>query len=288
MKKFSFLMAAIIALLSVSCDKAEEAEDTTLVPVNVHINDFTISMGEFGTRAEKSAADYANMKMITLAFYSGETEIYKTTQSRGDNSTFGQFSFMLPMGSYTMVVLGYGHSEDDALELTSPTLAAYTGAHARETFAYTQEVNITGTAAVSLNATLDRVVSKLVIESTDGKTDNAVSVRTTFSAGGKSFSPSTGLATGNAGLVNTVVISKQTGEATSTTSYLFLSSDKQDIDVTIDVLDAAGKSISHKEVKGVPMQRNKVVTLRGSLYSAAATSSFQVNEDWLPAENISF
>lgn len=57
-------------------------------------------------------ADYDGVKAITLAFFNGTTEVYKTTQFRADNTTyttFGEFDCTLPMGSYTMVVLGYPH-----------------------------------------------------------------------------------------------------------------------------------------------------------------------------------
>lgn len=77
------------------------------------------------------------------------------------------------MGSYTMVVLGYGFYEGDEFTLTSPTQAAFT-ADVRETFAATQAVNITSTAAVELSATLDRIVTRVKVISTDGKVVNNV------------------------------------------------------------------------------------------------------------------
>ena len=67
---------------------------------------------------------------------------------------------------------------------------------ARETFAATQAVNIANANDdVDIRATLSRVISKLKITSTDGCTENAVNVRTTLSAGGRSFNPLTGFAT---------------------------------------------------------------------------------------------
>ena len=45
------------------------------------------------------------------------------------------------MGGYTMVLLGYGYFDGDMLELTSPTSAAYTSDHMRETFAATEDIS---------------------------------------------------------------------------------------------------------------------------------------------------
>jgi hypothetical protein len=204
-------------------------------------------------------------------------------------TTFGHFDLSLPMGSYTMVVLGYGLNDGEpAITLTSPTSATFGDYPARETFAYTQAVNITNTNDVTLSATLNRIVSKLKIHSTDGCTENAVNVRTTLSAGGKAFNPTTGLATSNTGFVNTLPIQSTVGNSTNSITYLFLATDEQTVNVTIDVLDAGGNSISHKVVANVPFKRNRQTVLSGSIYSAGVSGDFTVDTSWLDAYNMDF
>ena len=231
--------------------------------------------------------------MTKLAFYTANgDEQYKVTQMRADATTyttFGEFDLSLPMGSYTMVVLGYGLNEGEpAITLTSSTAATFGEYPARETFVATQAVNITNTNAVSLSATLNRIVSKLKIHSTDGCTENAVNIRTTFSAGGKAFNPTTGLAISNTGFINVLPIQSVVGNPTNSISYLFLATDEQTMTVTIDVLDADGNSISHKVVNDVPFKRNRMTVLTGSLYSAGSTGSFQVETEWLPETEVNF
>ena len=289
MKKIQYLLLAIACLFTVSCHK-----DNGTAKVHVRVNDFTISQEEIGTKSSTDVADYSGVKAITLAFYktSDGTEQYKTTQMRADATTyttFGEFDLSLPMGSYTMVVLGYGLNDGEpAITLTSPTSATFGDNPARETFAYTQAVNITNTDDVDISATLNRIVSKLKIHSTDGCTENAVNVRTTLSAGGKAFNPTTGLATSNTGFVNTLPIQSAVGNSTNSITYLFLATDEQTVNVTIDVLDADGNSISHKEVSGVPFKRNRMTVLTGSLYSSGSNGSFQVETDWLDDFNMDF
>ena len=286
MKKVTLFLAVI--LLVTGCAKKE-----ALVPVRVHINEFSISQEEIPSKTATDVADYTGVKAITLAFYTANgDEQYKVTQMRADATTyttFGEFDLSLPMGSYTMVVLGYGLNDGEpAITLTSPTAATFGENPARETFVATQVVNITNTDAVSLSATLNRIVSKLKIHSTDGCTENAVNVRTTFSAGGKAFNPTTGLATSNTGFINVLPIQSTVGNSTNSISYLFLTSDEQSMTVTIDVLDADGNSISHKVVENVPFKRNRMTVLTGSLYSAGSTGSFQVDTDWLPDAEVTF
>ena len=156
-KKLYFLAA--LGLVAASCNVKEERVLCS-APVSVHVNDFLVTVDTFSDTKATSATEYKDVKVLTLAFYEGETEVYKRSQVKGtEGETFGQFNLFLPTGSYTMVVLGYGKSEDDDLELTSPTEAAYTGAHVRETFAATQSVNINSTAAVDISATLDRIMT---------------------------------------------------------------------------------------------------------------------------------
>ncbi len=283
------VIIAISCLLAAACHK-----DTGTAKVHVNVNDFAISQEEI-SKSSENVADYAGVKAITLAFYktSDGTEQYKTTQMRADATTyttFGHFDLSLPMGSYTMVVLGYGLNDGEpAITLTSPTSATFGNNPARETFAATQAVNITNANDdVDISATLSRVISKLKITSTDGCTENAVNVRTTLSAGGKSFNPTTGLATANAGFSNVLPIQSAVGNPTNSITYLFLATDEQTVNVTIDVLDANGNSISHKVVSNVPFKRNRMTVLTGSVYSADASGDFTVETDWLDDYNMDF
>jgi len=291
--KNSILIAGMI-LLAASCSNDEcgnfVENNGGYTPVTVSVSGFSVEQGDFpgtgGMTRATAVGDYTGVKFLTLAFYaSNGTEVYKHTQEKGNleqGETFGEFSTPLPIGSYTMVVLGYVLYDDDALTLTSPTLAEWTVNAPRETFAATQEVNVTNTTALNLTATLDRIVAQLKVISTDKRTANVEKVRMTFAAGGKQFSPTTGLATVNTGSVSTVSAGVAVGERSGSIGYVFLATDEQTMDVTIETLDAQGNTIFSKTVENVPFQRNRKTKLTGAIYSAsAAAGSFEVNTDWL-------
>lgn len=279
MKKLYLILAAL--LLVASCKKKDDVQ----VPVRIHVNDFTITQDTLPSK--DGIPEYNGVKAVTLAFYKADNaEQYKETQFRSDPATyttFGDFSLSLPMGSYTMVILGYGLNDGEpAITLTSPTTATFGNYPARETFVATQAVNITNTNAVELSATLNRVIAKLRVHSTDGRTENAESVRMTLSAGGKAFNPTTGLATTNTGFINTLDITGTVvGENANPITYLFLATDEQTMTVTIDVLDALEASISHKVVENVPFKRNRLIQLEGPVFSASSTTDFEINTTWL-------
>lgn len=295
-------MLVAFGMIAASCSNesvndVENAVENIRVPVTVNVSGFSVSQEEFSdgttrngsvrgtTRAAADPATYDGVKALTLAFYAGDgTEAYKHEQVKGsleEGETFGQFSLSLPMGSYTMVVLAYGKNGDDDLVLTSSTEAAYTGSHTRETFATTQAVNINSTNSVNLSATLNRIIAKLQVVSTDGRAANATNVRMSFAAGGKSFNPTTGLATIDTGFVNTVGISASAGSTSSAISYLFLATDEQTMDVTIETLDEDGAVLFSKTVDSVPFKRNRVTKLTGAMYTNSSVSGgFQIETAW--------
>ncbi len=292
-----FFIAGVILLMAASCSKENvdmvnnvQVEET-MVPVTVRVDGFSVAQSDFngGQTRSTTIADYNNVKAVTLAFYKGDgTESYKVTQIKDDGTytTFGEFSLNLAMGSYTMVVIARGYTEGDVLSLTSPTAAVYTTDHTRDTFVKTQTVNITNCNPVDLSATLDRIVAKLDVISSDGRVQEATNVRVTFAAGGKAFNPTTGLATVNTGFDNTVTISASAGNTSTSSSYVFLASDTQSMNVTIETLDVNGNTLFSKVVENVPFKRNRKTILTGAMYTnASLTGAFSVNKDWDETEN---
>ena len=283
------LLAGLVLLAATACSNERETNELNSgnqVPVTVHVNDFSMSVEDFPTvvtRAPQTVSSYAGVKAITLAFYEGDTETYKSTQLRADNTTyttFGQFTCSLALGTYTMVVLGYGSEKE--ITLTGKNNATFTDDRVRETFVYTKEVNVNSTAALDLSATLSRVVAKLEIYSTDHRTANAAKMRTTFAAGGNGLNPLTGFSTTNTGFSNTVNFTGTVNQVGASANYLFLNTDEQSMNVTIDVLDADDNIILQKGVNDVPLQRNRVTKLSGLLFSSgASTAAFQVETAWL-------
>ena len=298
MKKVSFIFVALMGMMAASCGNQSDelsneqtVEQSQLVPVRVHVEGFSLSQEEFSgaqTRAAQDVADYSGINAVMLAFYKDDgTEAYKSTQAKGD-AGFGEFSLSLPMGSYTMVALAYHTSDGNPLVLTSPTVAEFTG-HSYETFSATQEVVISNTNAVDISATLNRIITQLKVVSSDGKTADVSNVRMTFSAGGKDFNPTTGFAITNTGFANTVGNSATVGNPSTSSSFLFLATDEQNINVTIETLDADGNTLLSKTVNNVPFQRNRVTKLTGAMYTNEALSgTFQVETAWLDEYSANF
>lgn len=295
MKNLVFL-AGIILLTVASCKSETETlvNNNDLVPVRVHVDGFSVSQEMFpSTRASQDISDYDGVQTITVAFYTSDgIEKSKTTQLRSSlpaGDTFGDFNLSLPMGNYTMVVLASGSNYPVAVN--SPTEAGFDAqeTHVRETFTATQAVNVSSTEAVDISATLDRIVAKVMVVSTDNRTADVSNIRTTFSAGGTGFNPTTGFATTNTGFSNTVRGSVVENSPSSATNYLFLATDEQTVNVTIETLDADGAVLFSKTVNNVPLKRNRVTTLTGAMFTnTGIEGAFQVNTDWITGNTVNF
>jgi hypothetical protein len=161
------------------------------------------------------------------------------------------------------------------------TKASYTADRVRETFVVSQTVNVTSTNPLSLSAELSRVVSKLIVNSTDPRISGVDSVRMTFSAGAKGVNPQTGLASNSNGLSNTLAIGAAVGNTSSSASYLFLNADQQSMTVTVETLRTNGTVYSTRTVENVPLQRNAITLLTGPLYTNASGASFTLSTSWI-------
>ena len=278
MKRLFLLSVLFLFLAGCGKDKI-----TYLTPVHVSVGEFLITVEDDLSQSKDTAlSQYEAAKAVTLAIFNADGSLRLcSTQLRSNPSgytTFGEFDFFLPVGSYTMEVFAYG--SDSALTVNSRTESAYTADKVRETFVATQALDITSTNAVSVNATLHRITSNLRVISTDNRTPNADAVRLSYSACGKSFNPVTALATVNSGIVNTVYLTYPAGQPAKINSYSFLNADQQLIDLTIDVLDTAGAVLTHKEVINVPLRRNARTVLQGQLFTTGTSTSLMLDTDY--------
>lgn len=285
---YALLTGAVVSLSSCSEEvtNLQSQESGTCAPVRVRVNDLSISMGDFaGTRAVQDPADYSEVGAITLAFYEGTTEVYQTTQLKGSATSFGDFSLSLPLGTYTMVVIGRDNVDGDVFTLTSPTVAGFSSEKVRETFCATQEVVVSSSTAINLSVTLNRIVPALAIVSTDNKPDEVTKIRTTYSAGGKTFNPSTGLAIENTGF-SVVNNTNKAGQPIGIAIFAFLATDEQTMNITIEALDANDQVVISREVEDVPLKRNRKTTLTGDIFTKTGTATIRLETSWLTATTV--
>lgn len=290
----SIVLAGLLLLL-VSCGKEVDNQMERSIPVRVHVSDFSFSNEDFpaaATRAESSPVSYESIRAIDVAIFSGNTRVYAATQLKGDASTyttFGEFECRLPIGTYTMVAVARNRSDGDEFTITSPTQAAYTTERARETFCNTQTIQVDGTTPVDVSPVMNRVMAMFWLTSTDAVPVDVSRIRTTYTAGSKSFNPTTGLATDDDGFVVTNSAKPDKNGVLDIFSIVFLAADQETMDLTIDVLDANNVVLLTKHLKDVHFRRNQITKATGAVFTPDPTTlTFTLNTTWLPDEHYNF
>ena len=290
----SIVLAGLLLLL-VSCGKEVDNQMERSIPVRVHVSDFSFSNEDFpaaATRAESSPVSYESIRAIDVAIFSGNTRVYAATQLKGDASTyttFGEFECRLPIGTYTMVAVARNRSDGDEFTITSPTQAAYTTERARETFCNTQTIQVDGTTPVDVSPVMNRVMAMFWLTSTDAVPVDVSRIRTTYTAGSKSFNPTTGLATDDDGFVVTNSAKPDKNGVLDIFSIVFLAADQETMDLTIDVLDANNTVLLTKHLKDVHFRRNQITKATGAVFTPGPTTlTFTLNTTWLPDEHYNF
>ena len=294
MRMQSIILAGLLLLL-VSCGKEVDNQMERSIPVRVHVSDFSFSNEDFpaaATRAESSPVSYESIRAIDVAIFSGNTRVYAATQLKGDASTyttFGEFECRLPIGTYTMVAVARNRSDGDEFTITSPTQAAYTTERARETFCNTQTIQVDGTTPVDVSPVMNRVMAMFWLTSTDAVPADVSRIRTTYTAGSKSFNPTTGLATDDDGFVVTNSAKPDKNGVLDIFSIVFLAADQETMDLTIDVLDANNTVLLTKHLKDVHFRRNQITKATGAVFTPGPTTlTFTLNTTWLPDEHYDF
>ena len=287
------ILLTSLALFFVACSTKDiEPSDNQLVPVTIRLSGFSFTQEELpATRAAEDVADYSDVKAIDLKFFAGATEVFSHTQLKSDESTyttFGEFSANLSIGSYTMVAVARNISTGDVFTITSPTQAAYTTERARETFCATQSVTVTSTTPLDLDVALSRIMSMFRIVSTDAPSAGVSKIRTTYAAGSKAFNPTTGLATDDDGFA--VTNSKNVKDGVlNVYSNLFLSTDEQTMNVTIEVLDESDNVLFTKLLENVSFKRNRVTKATGAMFGTdPSESTFKLETEWLDPIEVTF
>lgn len=298
MKPLNMMLAGMLLLVMGCSQETAENQVEGTAPVTVRFNDFSTSMSGFDdgpslTRAPENPATYDGVGAMQLAFYDvNGTKVYHVTQIKSNSSTyetFGQFKADLPIGNYTMVALGYYYSASDAFSLTSPTEAVFTSDKPRETFCKTQSVRVTNTAPVELDVTLSHIGARLTIQSTDNASAGVAKMRTTFGKGGKSFSPTTGLALTDTGFSQTQSASTNADGKLTIYSFPFLAADTETMDVTLEAFDADNNLLFTKVVPDVTFKCGYATTIKGTVFTVGSSSfGFMLNSDWGDGGTVTF
>lgn len=286
-------IAGLFLFLFASCTSLVPDEpllDTQLHQVNVNFTSFDFTTTPM-TRAGESTTIPENLNRISISVFSSSAAeaVVTLTQSReslGEGETFGNISFTLPLGTYTLVAVVHEAKEatettaaEPAVTINSPSLVTLPSKSIRDTYAKVQTFTvIRDGASVSLSMG-KRINAAFRLETTDNVPEGVSSLYIVTASDGAvklpnnpTFNPSTGFAT--AAWNYDINLSSTPGAPFDRSISLLLPSDELITDITIDAYNGTSKLQAYGlTLPNVKLQRAYITHAKGTFFTANGTGS---------------
>ena len=272
-----FTLLVATALMS-SCEKMTLSESAESGESNVVLRVTQFEQTSFtDTRAAKPSDVCSRLNF--LVYDQDGTRIRQENQQAGDDA-FGEARFMLSKGHYFVVALAHS-SQGNPTSTNSKKIAFTNSTGYTDTFLFADSL-IVGDKDIDSTLVLKRIVSMVRFVFNDAIPAQADSIRFYYEGGSGTFNAADGWG---------VVQSKQTQwYALSHTEKKFeiytiprTTSSTLDVTVTTNSGNKGDANIvSSREIKGIPIERNKITTCYGSLFSPVYGVNFKItiDDDW--------
>lgn len=305
---FSLAIAIMALCMSVSCSSDNEdsfSESVTNQPTNgkAHVrlkcgtsDGITLSHATPHSRATLTAngAELTDLYIMDYEKESGKLlQVLHQTSMAAD---FAEPDLTLDYGEHTLKVIATRSTSPTLLDATSapwevpdnvltpvsgaaiPTLLS--SAKTSDTFGAQRDISVGIGEAQTVNLTLERLVARMVIQSTDVFPTDCSTFELSLQEY-KSFSwPTFDVieAVNNHRSSDVSVLAGTTG--TTITYYMFAPADGYTTDVTFTTNSKTGKPYSTITVPDVRLERNKTTTITGSFYNHQQGVSISINDVW--------
>lgn len=312
MKTKLMMMAAIAALgmAIVSCSSDNENFVEDVQPGKAHVRlvcGMGVSVSPMGTprRAPMSrAALSANGKALTdlyiLDYDKATGKLLQVLHQTSTAADFAEPDLTLDYGEHVLKVVATRSQEPtlwDAQKMTwtvepnilTPVTATQpvmlTSTKTSDTFGAEKEVSVGIGTAATVSITLDRLVAKLVVSSTDVFPDDCTTITLAFQEH-RTVSWATMDVTEAVNNQRVVDVASLRGTTGTVLSYFVLApKDGYQTDITLTTNRTEGNPYSTITVPGVTLERNKVTTISGPIYGHNQGFQVTVNDTWSESMN---
>ena len=298
----NLMMAAIAAvgmtLVSCSSDNETFAEDVN--PGKAHVRlvcgmGMSVSpMQEPLTRAALSANGKALTDLYILDYDKATGKLLQVLHQTSTAADFAEPDLTLDYGEHVLKVVATRSQEPTLWDagkntwtvepnILTPVTATQpvmlTSTKTSDTFGAEKEVSVSIGTATTVSITLDRLVAKLSVNSTDVFPDDCTTITL-------DFKEHKALSLATMDVIDAVEnqrisdVQHLRGTTDNTLSYFLLvpkAGYKTDITFTMNSTDAPYATIT---ITDVPFERNKITTITGSLYNHNQRMTMTVNDEW--------
>lgn len=304
MKTKLMMMAAIAAMgmTIVSCSSDNENMVDNAQPGKAHVR-LVCGMGMSVspmqaplTRAALSANGKALTDLYILDYDKATGKLLQVLHQTSTAADFAEPELTLDYGEHVLKVVATRSQEPtlwDAQKTTwtvepnilTPITATQpvmlTSTKTSDTFGAEKEVSVGIGTAATVSITLDRLVAKFVVNSTDVFPDDCTTIALDFQEH-RTLSWTTMDVTEAVDNQRVVDVTNLRGTTGTVLSYFVLApKDGYQTDITLTTNRTEGNPYSTITVPGVTLERNKVTTISGPIYGHGQGFQVTVNDTWV-------
>lgn len=280
--------AMLATVLTTACDKEETIHEPT---EKAHVK--LVCAMQVETRAALTANSKALTDLYILDYDKATGKLLQVLHQTSTAKDFAEPELMLDYGDHTLKVVATRSQEPmlwDAENITwsvepnilTPITAsqpvALTATKTSDTFGAEKDVSV-GAGTATVNMALDRLVAKLSVNSTDVFPDDCTTITLDMTEY-KTLSWATMDVIEAVGNQRTSDVKNLRGTTDNTLAYFLLvpkAGYKTDLVFTMNSTSTPYATIT---IPDVPLERNKITTITGSLYSHHQRVTMTVNDEW--------
>lgn len=280
MKKFMMAIAAASMLLT-SCEREDCAEMSVnlTMPADSMATHKVISFTFYGIAQEamtRAALSDVSMTDLWLFDYVGGT-LQQTVHQVSTDDGFGTVSIDADYGDHTIYFVA---SRGDTPTVSGTTIS---WAKPSDTFWASLALTIAPSTSVSHSVTLQRVAARLRITITDEIPSGLATLSVTPSRWYYGLDILTGEATDSRTTARTVNVPASyvgTSGQLSASFYCLSPSTAWQTDITLTAKASDASTISEISISDIPMQRNRITSFSGTLFSVGRSMTVSVDDGW--------
>lgn len=280
----------VIGILSACSSESNSVDENVLIPVQVTFSGLDVSVVPDGSRGSVTRATASEAKVDRIAFTvfnAKDEKVYSVVNENPKADDFGKVKCLLHIGTYKFVAVAHKAktAESKAAVITSPTVATL-GETNIPSCVYSKVTNVTvsGNTTQSVNIEFGkRITSSFELNVTDDYPDEIENVEIILNPSKDqavnpyAFNPSTGCAasafTYNASF-NRKSFSVKSFTGKTLSISLFLTSDEQKMNVTINMKNSDGITLYTRTLNDVTFRQHTSTIAKGTFFSSQVSGSF--------------
>ena len=280
----------VIGILSACSSESNSVDENGLVPVQVTFSGLDVSVVPDGSRGLTTRATVSGAKVDRIAlkiFDTSGKEIYSVVKDNPNEEGFDKVKCLLHVGDYKFVAVAHKAKTavSKAAVITSPTVATL-GETNVPSSVYSKVMDVTVSGNTTQDVTIafgKRITSSFELNVTDDYPDEIENVEIILNpskdqaANPYAFNPSTGCAasalTYNASF-NRKSFSVKSFTGKTLSISLFLTSDEQKMNVTINMKNSDGITLYTRTLNDVTFRQHTSTIAKGTFFSSQVSGSF--------------